>query len=241
VSFYAPSEPTEDARTAIGPIALPPGRYEAAAWFRPNGAADGELRLTFHPGKAALATVDTRGLTPVSFAFEVPHEVAAPPLWLGAGTLPVAQGLSRLDITPLSIVDSTGRERSPVVTIDPLHGRTGAYLAYLDRGAFDEGGEFWTAGGRDASLLVFPAGASRLTLLVTAGAAGGQATVVLAGRRHEWTLAPGQGEAIDLPLPPASGALPLSVRFTGSFRPADVDPESRDRRLLGLRVGITVE
>jgi hypothetical protein len=83
-------------------------------------------------------------LTPVRFAFDIPHEVVAPPLWLGAGTLPVAHGLSRLDITPLSIVDSTGRGGPPAVAIDPIPGRAGAFLAYLDRGAFDEGGEFWT-------------------------------------------------------------------------------------------------
>jgi hypothetical protein len=239
--FLAPSEPTEDASRAIGPMTLPPGRYRAAAWFRPNLAGEGDLRLAFDPGRTPLATATTRGLTPVAFSFEVPHEVAAPPLWLGASSLALAQGLARVQIVPIEIVGVRSRADVRAVAIDPVPGRSGAFLAYLDRGAYDEGGEFWTHGGRDASLMVFPGGATVLRIWCRAGAAGGDATLSVAGITHRWTLAPDQGEAVVLPLLPGTKTVPLHVSFSGAFRPADVDPSSRDRRLLGLRVGVGVE
>ena len=241
VTFLAPSEPTGEAFRAIGPMSLPPGRYRAAAWFLPGRAADGELRVAFEPGRAPVAVVPTRGLTPVIFTFDLPPEITPPPLWLGANALPLAQGLSRLDLTPLAIVERARRGEARAAGIDPVPGRAGAYLVYLDRGAFDEGGAFWTQGGREADLLLVPAGATRLRGWAGAGAAGGEASVTISGTRYQWTLAPGQRQAIDVALPPGTRTVPIHVAFSGGFRPADVDPSSQDRRLLGLRVELSVE
>jgi hypothetical protein len=96
--------------------------------------------------------------------------------------------------------------------------------------AWTEGGGLWTAGGGEVALVA--GGSSPVALRIRQGGAGGAVAVTA----DEWTarreLAP--GEVWDLDVPRQSdrtGAVTVST--AAAFRPADVDPSSRDTRLLG--------
>ena len=62
---------------------------------------------------------------------------------------------------------------------------------------------------------------------------------VEAGRwRESLELGPGEQRVVDVPMDPARGA--VLVRFTSSsgFRPSEVEPGSRDERVLGVWVRV---
>ena len=59
-------------------------------------------------------------------------------------------------------------------------------------------------------------------------------TLEFDGRREEIALKPGEERRIELPLDPASGSVLVRIRSSAGFRPSEVDPNSRDTRLLGV-------
>ena len=114
-------------------------------------------------------------------------------------------------------------------------------MAYVNDGAFAEGGVFWTRGTAEADVLVASAGASTVNLTIHAGPAGGDVRVRANETRSTITLR--GGETRTLPVPVSSGArvVALSVQSSTAFRPSDVETGSTDTRELGCQVRVDVE
>ena len=100
--------------------------------------------------------------------------------------------------------------------------------------AWTEGGGLWTTGGGEVALVA--GGSSPVALRIRQGGASG-AVAVTAG---EWTarreLVPGEVWDLDLPRQSADRTGAFTISTAGAFRPAEIDPSSRDTRLLGAWV-----
>jgi hypothetical protein len=103
-----------------------------------------------------------------------------------------------------------------------------------DRTAPEEDG-FWIWGAREGEL-VFQSGASDFAAVVRNGAVHNDVRLRSGAGEEQFTLQPEEQRPIRLSA--SSNGTPLMVRIgtSAGFRPADVDPRSRDRRFLGVYV-----
>ena len=149
---------------------------------------------------------------------------------------PVTDASPRLRLTPQKIVDASARPQTPAV----LGSQAYAGLSLLVHGedAWPEPTGLWLRGRTTVMLtLVFPDDAWR-TFDLRAGAVPIKVTATWGATTQSWDLAPGEvaRTIIDAPaLQPGQQVRSAQLRITTSdgFVPADVDPGSRDRRLLG--------
>jgi hypothetical protein len=109
-------------------------------------------------------------------------------------------------------------------------------MAYQDDHAYPEGGVFWTRGTETTRLTLVPAGATQLHLILLVGPTGGLVTLDVGGEHLEVNLTANETRDIAVPLPPGLVTVPMSVRSSRDFRPADVDHASDDQRRLGCQV-----
>ncbi len=227
--------PASDATdTWLGPWWLPPGAYELNVWMNPTARHDGAVFLRFHRTRATVAHAETVASQPVTLRFDLPDHVAAPPLWLGVSDPDLARSIARVELVPTAIRGTAG-DLEPVRAVENIGGSDDAFIAYLDREAFPEGGVFWTRGESQARLLVSTRDARSIRFDVETGAAAGLATVEVDGVATTRALPPRANAAIDVTLAPEQRHVQVRIGFTGGFRPRDVE-DTNDGRWLGLRV-----
>ena len=232
---------TERPVTALGPLWLPPGTYEASVWLRPGTARDRSVVVSWHPGRAVLAR-EPAGARLVALSFQLPREVEGPPVWVGADSIETAQAIERVDIVPLALVPRSLRTGVQAISMDALSDWPGAALAYLDHESFAEGGVFWTRGAASAKLLIVPAGARRVRVGLQSGPVGAEVRVVLDGVEHHVSLPPQTVREIEpIELTVGRTVVPLQVRVDSGFRPSEHDAKSADNRWLGCRVYVALE
>jgi hypothetical protein len=112
---------------------------------------------------------------------------------------------------------------------------------FMDDGTYPEPAGFWVAGGRDATLVIAPdrPGAA-LALWLRNGAGANVVTVESGDWRIQLPLGIEQERRVDLPLAPAQTSVRVRITSAATFRPSEVDRNSRDTRLLGVFVRLTV-
>jgi hypothetical protein len=104
---------------------------------------------------------------------------------------------------------------------------------FVDEGSFPEPEGWWVQGNASASfVLEVSSGAASQPLLVRNGGARNCIVLASGAWQARLELNPGEERRIDLPLVSRRGR--LVVTSAGGFRPAEVDPASRDERLLGV-------
>lgn len=221
-----------------GPLELPPGRYTFRVWLRASRGPTGEVWAVFHRSRARAGHARADGRNPIAMSVELPRGLGERPVWFGTASRDLAASISRLDVEPVDVVPARERSRDEVRAVEPIAGHDRAYLAYLDANAFPEGGVFWTRGESTAAVRVLPAGASRLTLRLQAGAWRGPVTVSANGTTHTLAMRPWSEVRIDVPLPPGLASVPVVIAAAGGFRPSQIDPAVRDDRWLGCRVRV---
>jgi hypothetical protein len=118
--------------------------------------------------------------------------------------------------------------------------RYGAVVAFfVDDRAFAEPSGFWVAGGRETRLVLAPDNQhGPVPLLLRNAPVENTVTLEYGGRREAIALAPGEERRIEVPLDPARGAAVLGISASAGFRPSEVDPNSRDTRMLGVYVRV---
>jgi hypothetical protein len=116
----------------------------------------------------------------------------------------------------------------------------GLETAVADTGIYREGDVFWTRGTERARVFVARRGHSALTVTVHIGPAGGIVDLRVAGVGHGLALEPNETRAIEFDIPAHAEWVPISIRASRAFRPADVDPQSQDQRLLGCQVRVAL-
>ena len=100
---------------------------------------------------------------------------------------------------------------------------------------------FWVRGGRSASMLVSPNGASQLRVTLQNGAEAGPVTVEIDGTREVLDLDRGETHEFRLSLTGREFTVPLRIEPFNGFRPSERNPETPDTRWLGSRVRLSLE
>ena len=142
----------------------------------------------------------------------------------------------RIEVAPLALAAGTARSDTRVAAVEAIEGRPNGYIAYEDDHAYPEGGVFWTRGTETTRLVLVPDGATELHLILLVGPRGGHVTLAVGAENLTADLAANETREIALPLTPGLVTVPMSVRSSTDFRPADVDHTSDDQRLLGCQV-----
>jgi hypothetical protein len=115
----------------------------------------------------------------------------------------------------------------------------GAVAFFLDDRALAEPSGFWVQGGRDTRLVLAPdSRRGPLPLLLRNAPVENTVTLEFGGRREAIVLGPGEERRIDVPLDAGRGAAVIGIRASAGFRPSNMDPNSRDTRMLGVYVRV---
>jgi hypothetical protein len=106
---------------------------------------------------------------------------------------------------------------------------------FLDDRAFPEPSGFWVGGERETLVVLAPdERRGSLALLLRNAPVDNTVSLEFSGRREEIALKPGEERRVELPLDASSGSVLVRIRSSAGFRPSEVDPNSRDTRLLGV-------
>jgi len=244
IVVHAAGDRREDQATQLfgRRLSLPAGTYGVDLIFPPStssqpapASVDGALAV--HAGRVSPA-LETWSVSvkPPGFwgrSFSLPVDIG----FVGfKASAPIADASPRLRLTPQRIVDASARPKTPAV----LGSQSYAGLSVLVHGedAWPEATGVWLRGRTTVMLtLVFPDDAWR-TFDVRAGAVPVKVTAEWGTSTETWDLAPGEvaRTIIDAPaLRPGQQMRSAQLRITSSngFVPAEIDPNSRDRRLLG--------
>jgi hypothetical protein len=223
-------------------LSLPAGTYGVDLIFpAPSAGASAPTTvdgvLAVHAGRVSppLDTWSVSVAPPGSWGrtFSLPVDIG----FVGfRASAPITEAAPRLRLTPQRIVDASARPQTPAV----LGSQTYAGLSVLVHGddAFPEPTGLWLRGRSTVMLtLVFPDDAWR-TFDLRAGAVPVQVTAQWGGTTATWDLAPGQVARTVIDAPPQrpgqqGRSSQLRITTSSGFVPAEIDPNSRDRRLLG--------
>jgi hypothetical protein len=219
-----------------GALDLPPGRYEARAWFLQGSPRSGDLHVSLYQGNPLTRTSGALP-DPATLTFELPARV---PIWMALSDRATAQAVSQVQITPVTIIPKRLRIGTNARSIEGIPDHPGAYIVYADDETFPEGGVFWTKGRERGEVLVVPAGAKELLITVYIGPSGGTAHLSVAGRSWETVLAPNESKLLSVAIENNSSPIRVLVQAAQSFRPVQVDPKSTDIRNLGCQVRISL-
>lgn len=232
-----PSEdPDPQGRLTEG-LSLPSGTYQVSVTFDDGVPRQGDLMAALGGGSILSRTPAP---LPSVATMRVAMPIAVPRLWVQMSDAPSAAAARRVDIVPEAIEPAGQRIHADVRRVESVPGRPDAYLAYVNDGAFAEGGVFWTRGTNEADLLVAPAGAPFVNLIVHAGPIGGEVKVRVNGHPTPVVLNGGETRVVPVSVPAGSSVVALSIQSPTAFRPSDVDKGSTDTRELGCQVRIEV-
>jgi hypothetical protein len=158
-----------------------------------------------------------------------------------------------VDVSALSIrAEEAGRDQLDAIVLRPIaiarqassHGiarravRFGEVNAFfMDDGSYPEPAGFWVAGGRETAVVIAPdRPGSMMTLWLRNGAAANVVTVQSGSWGDELPLRAGEERRVDVPLASRQISARIVIRSAATFRPSEIDPNSRDTRLLGVFV-----
>jgi hypothetical protein len=219
-------------------LSLPPGSYEIGVTFASGGPHAGDL-LAAAGGGQVIARADgplgSRVLLPARVPVPVPH------LWVQLTDPASTRDARRVDLIASAIVPQHERPDVEVRSVESVPRRPGAYIAYTNDDAFPEGGVFWTRGTEEGEVLLAPAGSRTAVVTLHVGPPGGTVHVRVGGASQGVTLTREETRQLTVDLPAGAPYVPVRVQVSSAFRPADYDPQSTDRRLLGCQVRIEVE
>ncbi len=228
-----------DARSPfeLGPLNLPPGRFDASVWFGSSRPREGEVSLV--GPRATFGRVAGSLGNPARFEVSLP--AAARRLVVRVPDLQVARAITDVQLVPVEVVPPSQRDPRPARMIESLTESPGRYLVYTDGEAYPEMGTFWTRGTAATTVLVAPAGATRMTLTLSTGPMAGTVSVTSGGRTQQVAMPGNQEQFLAVDVPAGARLVPLTIQSSVMFRPAEVNPSVNDMRGLGCQVRIALE
>jgi len=221
--------------TALEPVALPAGKYEARVWFAGAAARDGEI-VVGSAQNAVFGRIAGAVQNPVTVPFELPSD--APHVAIKVHDEGLAARVVSAEIVPHEVLPVAARGGHTVRAVESVANAPRGYIVYLDSTTFPEGGVFWTRGTDPANILIAPGGASRMTLTMFLGPLSGEVHVSVAGKESRVHMEANSPAELEIDLPPGARLVPVEIQSPGQFRPASVDPNSTDTRRLGCQVRI---
>jgi hypothetical protein len=237
IVFEAPAPAMRETTYVVGPLSVPPGRYDAVIQFTNGGGAEADARVMTAP---ATTFAHATGLlaNPTRLPFDLPVGVRRLTIQVSGAQLMQPPTVT---LVPTAIVPASARDEERVRTVEQVAGRPGAYLVYTDEHAYPENGVFWSRGTSATRVLIAPAGAARMTLTLSSGPMNGVVALTMAGRPTTVQMRAGEIQVVSFDLLPAQRLVPLTVQSSVMFRPAEVDPRSTDMRGLGCQVRVALE
>lgn len=218
---------------------MPPGTYDVTVHFGSSAPRSGEVVFSTPPPHTVFAKLSGPLQNPSRITVELPVTVRR--LMVRVPDRTVAAAIRRIEIAPQSIVPPAEREPFLVRTIESAANREGAYLVYGDEHAYPENGVFWSRGTARTSVLVAPAGATRMTLALFTGPMSGEVEVSVGRDMRTIAMTAGQVEVLSFDLPPGQRLVPITVQSDVMFRPGEIDRTSDDMRGLGCQVRVGLE
>ena len=145
--------------------------------------------------------------------------------------------MHEITITPLGVMDESQRPRLPPVLGASWHGET--MVLFHDDWTVSEPEGFWILGQRPTQLTFAAADDKPVapTVHMRSERIPNHVTLRAPGWERAMDLKPGETQLVELP-PPSRGVITVIVETESGFVPADKDPASRDRRLLGVWVEV---
>jgi hypothetical protein len=140
--------------------------------------------------------------------------------------------IPQADVPPSLTIATDALER------DHVKRYGGALVFLLDGTAYMEPSGAWVPGKDDAMFLIEPDAGTPIRLFLRNTPVQNRVTLVSGEWRQEMVLAPREERAIDLPAEAGRPRAVLHVTSAAGARPADADPGSTDRRLLGCWIEI---
>jgi hypothetical protein len=220
-----------------GRFSMPAGRYRAEVTFvedeRP-GPQPLSLQLGRTGPPVATWTVDP-ATGPWSTEFTLPADVG----FVGfRGGREIERAIRAITLTPLAIVDASRRPRAPQV-LGAAHYGDVLVLVHDDWTAPEPEG-FWVLGRRPTRLTLAPAAGApaALSIQLRSDQVANHVVLRAPGWTHELDLKPGEAQQVELP-PASRGVVSLTIEASAGFVPAELNPASKDQRLLGVWVEIS--
>ncbi len=232
VSRQGESLSTGKAGEVGSPFELPEGEWEARVWLDGASSLAGELTARLAP-QVVLGRSTPPFATPAILRFRT---VVPAPVQIALSDGSSAEACRRIELAPVSLAAGAARSGIRVAAVEAVEGRPNAYIAYEDDHAYPEGGVFWTRGTETTRLVLVPDGATELHLILLVGPDGGHVTLSVGPEHLDADLAANETREVTVPLAPGTVTVPMSVRSSSDFRPADVDRASDDQRRLGCQV-----
>lgn len=194
-------------------------------------AAQGVMELTVGSGRTA---VERWTLDPAARGreFRVSLPVGVNGL-IVRGDAAVRRSTPKIELEPVAIVPEVARFMAP---------RAVAGARYQDLAVFSfdalpylEGPGMWLPGGVPVRLaFAGPAGATVLRVVVRNCPFPNRVTMRAQDHMEVLTLGPGEVRVVEWPVNRANGGAVVEITAERGYRPADVDPASRDLRYLGV-------
>ena len=223
-----------------GPFVLASGRYTVRVNFSSAPSTEGEIWVVYHRGPGVLARHPVGSGTAGVMTIDLP--ITLDPVWIGTSTEAAAQAISAVEIVPEYVLPRSARPKPSTIRFaERIGDEAGRHAFHLDNHIYVEPGGFWVRGGRAASILVSPDGASGLFVTIQNGAETGPVTVEIAGCRERVTLDGWEERRFRIPLGGDEVLVPITITAANGFRPDMVDPASRDERWLGCFVRLSFE
>ena len=231
-------EELEPTRLA-GPFDLPPGQYDVQVWFAGSLTHVGDIRLS--QGRTGiLARAEGRLGNPEVVPLDLP--VGLDDVWVAVAGSYVAAAVTRVVIKPKSVVPRRARrDVGPIWSAQSIGDRVDAYVFWMDPNTLVEPEANWVQGGRASELLVSPADAGRMRVVIRNGGADMRMTVTLGDQVERFELAAWDTRELAAPVPPGGELIPISVHPDGGYVPAEVVPGSTDSRFLCCTVTIILD
>jgi hypothetical protein len=220
---------------SAGPFTLPEGAYEARVWFASARPPNGEIVISSSP-QAVFGRLSGSLQNPAIVPFALPTTIRRVSIGVADATL--AAAVSRIEVAPAVIIPSPERENIPVRAIESIADRPGAFILYVDESTYPEGGVFWTRDTEQAAIMIAPAGASRLRLILHLGPMSGNVLVSVAGAEFPVNVKASDVTVFETDLPKGLRLVPVTIQSPARFRPVEVDPASTDTRRLGCQVRV---
>ena len=143
------------------------------------------------------------------------------------------QAIAELRVSPRSVVDI--RKRVPAGTVLGAATFAPVRIFFHDSLAYPEPAGFWIKGRAAARMTMLKVEESDagVLLAVHSGARPNVVTVTTPHWSQKLDLVPGVTQRVLIPSTAGDRFIPLTIASTDGFVPAEVEPGSRDRRLLG--------
>jgi hypothetical protein len=212
----------------VGLAHLPAGVYELRG--RTIGAATGRVRVKTDRVSGPIADWDVASLEAN---------------WVRQVSIPVAVSGLQIEVDP-SARKAVRDVSIRAVSLQPANetpegrearraARYGPSTVFLLAGdAWVEPGGTWIAGRSNAEFAIATDPQAPLQLLVRNGPIENSVTLASAAWREQLRLTAGEERLVNVPSGARARTTPLTIAAANGFRPADVDPGSEDRRLLGV-------